>query len=156
MLKTNKQLLSAIKDAATSSTILKPCCCHPSIVWYIQKPVFRFVPSCIIQRRNVNERYIHLPPNNKGDICFYYFYSYLQNTLVVISHYLARWIYYSIAAIPSYNITILPRTFNVLTDICMFYAQSRMSLRMLNGSMSASVTNLSTCLRYSTLPLNAH
>ena len=35
MLKTNKQLLSAMKDAATSSTILKPCCCHPSIVWYI-------------------------------------------------------------------------------------------------------------------------
>ena len=95
-------------------------------------------------------------PNNKGDVCFYYFYSYLQNTLVVISHYLARWIYYSIAAIPSYNITIIPRTFNVLTDICMFYAQSRMSLRMLNGSMSASVTNLSTCLQYSTLPLNAH
>ena len=99
---------------------------------------------------------IHLPPNNKGDVCFYYFYSYLQNTLVVISHYLARWIYYSIAAIPSYNITIIPRTFNVLTDICMFYAQSRMSLRMLYGSMSASVTNLSTCLQYSTLPLNAH
>ena len=99
---------------------------------------------------------IHLPPNNKGDVCFYYFYSYLQNTLEVISHYLARWIYYCITAIPSYNITIIPRTFNVLTDICMFYAQSRMSLRMLNGSMSASVTNLSTCLRYSTLPLNAH
>ena len=96
------------------------------------------------------------PPNNKGDVCFYYFYSYLQNTLVVISHYLARWIYYCITAIPSYNITIIPRTFNVLTDICMFYAQSRMSLRMLYGSMSASVTNLSTCLQYSTLPLNAH
>ena len=96
------------------------------------------------------------PLTTKEMFYFYYFYSYLQNTLVVISHYLARWIYYSIAAIPSYNITIIPRTFNVLTDICMFYAQSRMSLRMLNGSMSASVTNLSTCLRYSTLPLNAH
>ena len=103
----------------------------------------------------MNDTFIY-PLTTKEMFYFYYFYSYLQNTLVVISHYLARWIYYSIAAIPSYNITIIPRTFNVLTDICMFYAQSRMSLRMLNGSMSASVTNLSTCLRYSTLPLNAH